>query len=334
MEESIYIIENRFNYEFSYLDKNKTFIVSNDNIEIDFTTLPTEITNIKFECDYEFPLNNLPAHIESLILYYNYNIELTNLPSNLKCLVLGIQYNKPLYYLPESLEILTIDSDYSYDLLHLPKAIKKLSLALEFNIYLNFDLPNLSTLDLKHSNFIYSNTVNIKCINKLQNSLKELYLPNYYRPSLSMENVADTLEDTLELEKFTTLEILSIGLQHLCKYIKKFPINLKKLILGDTYNHPLDNLPIKLEYLGLGYNFNNNLSNLPKTLKALDLNDNNICNILINYPESLETIRIIETYPQKQLLCEYIKKKNSNIKIILKPDWDEREQNIDDYRNS
>ena len=273
-----------------------------------------------------------------MVLYYNYNIELTNLPSNLKSLVLGLEYNKPLYYLPESLEILRIDSDYSYDLMHLPKTIKNLSLALEFNIYLNFDLPNLSILDLKNSNFIYSNSVNIKCINKLQNILKELYLPNY-RPIIlnientSQENLGDTLEDTLELENFTTLEILSIGWQDSCKYIKYFPINLKKLILGDTYNHPLDNLPINLEYLKLGYDFNNNISNLPKTVKALDLDDNNICNILINYPESLETIRIIETHPQKQLLCKDIKKKNLNIKIILKADWEERERELDYYRH-
>lgn len=329
--------ENILNSDF-VIDKNKNLIISNENIEIDFTKLSIEITKIILKCNYKFPLNNLPLHIESLILDYNYNIELKNLPCNLKQLVLGIKYNKPLYYLPESLEILEIGTSYSFDLLHLPKNIKKLCLSSYFYDYLNFDLPYLLILDLKYSNFMYSNTVNIKCINNLQNCLKELYLSSLFSYSLHSrrryileeDTLADTLADTLEFKKFIALEILSIGASD--KYIKNFPINLKKLILDYGYNHPLDNLPKNLEYLELGDYFNNNLNNLPNTLKVLDLNNNKVCNVLINYPESLDTIHIIETHPQTELLCKHIKNKHLDIKIILKPDWDKREQDIDDFR--
>jgi len=320
--------ENILNYDFG-MDKNETFIISDENFEIDFTKLSTEIINIKLECNYKFPLNNLPAHIESLILHDDYNIELINLPCNLKYLVVGFDYNKSLYYLPESLEILKICTSNSVDLLHLPKTIKKLYLSqLNCNKYLNFDLPNLSILDLKQTNY-NSNTVNIKCINNLQHCLKELYLP-IARPIL--HTLTDFFEDTLEFEKFIALEILSIEGLTSGEYIKNFPINLKKLILGCDYDHPLDNLPKKLEYLELGNYFNNNLNNLPKTLKVLDLNENKICNILVNYPESLEKIDIIETHPQSKLLCKHIKNNNSYIKIILKNDWDEREKEIRDFR--
>lgn len=299
--------------------------LNNPNIqeeEIDFSKIDTNIIEIDLiNSEYKFPLNNIPSHIISLKLNANYNQPLDNLPQNLKQLILGQEFNQPLNYLPDGLEILYIGIGYTQDLMNLPKSLQTLTLNTNGIDNINFDLPNLTNLNfnymsdklVKSESFIYQLT-------KLSNTLKELYLPSFmYEHNISIDL----------FQNFECLEILHIGNYN--KYINQFPKNLKHLILYN-YNHPICDLPDTLEILEVSDNFEYELRCLPPNLKKLDMGENKECDILIDFPESLEEIVIIETHPQcRELKLTNLHYYNNSLKITTTIDWDAREEQYNFY---
>lgn len=289
-----------------------------EQTELDFSKLDPNIIELDFSnVNYNYPLDNIPPQIVSLILSQDYNYPLDNLHCNLKQLLLAYNYNQPLDYLPINLEILRVGSYYTQDLYNLPKSLKTLILN---NIpHINLDLPNLTTLYLNFNNDKnlenIENTDNFSNqVNNLNKTLKELVLSS---------NIFSTRYINMNiLENFNVLEHLNIG--NYKNRIEKFPPNLKHLIL-DSYCHVLDNLPDTIEILEIGYECYLDLNYLPKNLKILDMGENIECNILVNYPESLEELKIIETHPQKNELDLIYK----NFKITMIIDYDAREEHYE-----
>jgi len=292
--------------EFMNIYTHKRLHINNKS---DFANITKDITELYIHCSCEEYINSLPSHIESIAIYTTHDSEPNNLPPNLKKLYLGYYYNQQLHYLPVTLEYLCIGHGYSQDLLHLPKSLKILELHANRVKNIDLDLPNLLILSLKYligNDTLYENIMNIyNQLYKVQNTLRELYLPYNFKENLDI------------IANFTFLEVLSY--KH-CTKIEQFPPNLKVLELI-CYNYPLDNLPNTIETLILGNNFNQDLNILPKKLKVLNMGENIDCNLFVDYPETLEELIIVETHPDRYHICGYEKYK---FKITLIEDVEDR----------
>jgi hypothetical protein len=79
--------------------------------------------------------------------------------------------------------------------------------------------------------------------------------------------------------------------------IKNFPINLKKIIFGYSFNNPLDYLPDGLEELEFVINshFDHDLSNLPTSLKRITIGYK-FSKSLDCLPKKLEYLKIPFSY--------------------------------------
>jgi len=101
--------------------------------------------------------------------------------------------------------------------------------------------------------------------------------------------------------------------------LDNLPVNLNKLVVGDSfkkpldflpfglkhlelpvgYNQPLDNLPSGLEYLKIDWCYDKPLNNLPEGLKILKIFTGLYKYDLLNLPHSLEKLIIPSSYKGK-----------------------------------
>ncbi len=167
------------------------------------------VKRIDFGVNFNCPIMNLPNSVESIMFHggsFNYSID--NLPNNLKVLFLCSRYNQPLDYLPHGLEILMFQcgSIYSHRLDNLPASLKVLEIPIIYNHEIDC-LPD-SIEDLRIGVKVASNDENM-----------------YIKETISFCNEGDGILFN--------------------KRIKKFPANLKKLIIFSDYEF-LDELIQKL----------------------------------------------------------------------------------------
>jgi hypothetical protein len=130
-----------------------------DNMNIDISWLPNEITDLNLGSSFDRPLLNLPNNLKNLIIKKYDNVGYS-------------AFNKSLDYLPESIENIHIffASYFNKDLLHLPSNLKTL-IIFNYNPLDINNLPdNIEVLGLRHINF--ENTY------KLPLSLKKLSSQN------------------------------------------------------------------------------------------------------------------------------------------------------------
>lgn len=141
----------------------------------------------------------------------------------------------------------------------------------------------------------------------LPDNITHLELPNNYNePLLKLPNNLKILKLGLRYNQNINLPE---GLeQFICVYEHMdlwnqnivYPKSLKKLILGNKFNQPLDNLPPNLETLMINsYIFNHPLDNLPYNLKHLIIiSCSNFDKSLDNLPATLKSLVIIGKYDQ------------------------------------
>lgn len=142
-------------------------------------------------------------------------------------------------------------------------------------------------------------------INKLQ-ELKDI-----------LKNIEEVrLNDVMDINiiDFLPDHITQIDMGYLYNVqIKKWPNNLKDLVIGNNYHYSLDNLPQNLQLLcmngsskidnlpeglielRIGGEFKNSIDNLPSNLRFLQIGGN-FSQKLDNLPKSLESLYIVDRY--------------------------------------
>jgi hypothetical protein len=199
-------------------------------------------------------------------------------PKKLKHISFGREFNAPWNngVLPDSIVTISFHErckfNFDVDCSCLPSNLRKISFGHMFNKSID-ELPD--TVEVL---FFCQNSKFNKVIKKFPSSLRELYLgDNYDKPLVNLPN---------------SVEILHFSIKSLFNLEIQYPVNLKKICFGKSFNQPLQqlsqllglttikfhncslfNLPIggafpALESIRFGINFNNcvNLRNCPVLL--------------------------------------------------------------------
>ncbi|EAL69852.1 hypothetical protein DDB_G0275143 [Dictyostelium discoideum AX4] len=210
----------------------KTIIIDDDCGPLKAGILPPSITSIQFNGVYNknpLEVGFLPSSVISIDFGDSFNQSLKGnwLSSNIKSLKFGNEFSQPISdinnFLPKSLTSLNLPSKYFGS-----------------NIKFNWRINGLK--------FIFERN-----LNNLYNS--NLILPNY----ITSIKFNDEFNRLIKIN-FLPISLVSIefGLDFNNKFDFSDLINLKKLILGNDFNQPLEDceFPINLEHLELGYRFN------------------------------------------------------------------------------
>lgn len=194
-------------------------------------------------------------------------------PKKLKHISFGREFNAPWNkgVLPDSIVTISFHErckfNFDVDRSCLPSNLRKISFGHMFNKSID-DLPD--TVEVL---FFCQNSKFNKVIKKFPSSLRELYLgDDYNRPLVN-------LPDSVEILHFSIKSRFNLEIQ--------YPINLKKICFGKSFNQPLQQLSRLLELTTIKFH-NCSLFNLPvegafQALKSIRFGINfnnhvNLCN--------------------------------------------------------
>lgn len=178
----------------------------------------------------ETSLDNLPNHITHIYLNNKYNKTLNNLPNSLKVISFGNEYNQPIDFLPESLEEIYFQtySIFSNSFDNLPSSLKILEIPI-----------------------LYKND-----INNLPDSLEELRIGVKKKEFENEYKYINEGQDTdLEGYHYPIDTLLNIDTIFQPNLIKRFPHNLRRLVVHNEYLYIDDLKEILGEKLFIGENY-------------------------------------------------------------------------------
>jgi hypothetical protein len=226
--------------------------------------LPDSLKVIKFGRLYNHGIDHLPDNIETIILSEGFKKEINKLPKSLKYIHFGNAILGNKLVLPENLEVIKGGSSFVSTIeIILPKI--KYVKGIAFRDNFNEIFPNLKYATV----YVYSR----KIIN-LPETLE--YLKIVHGGVIDM-NLSEFPEN---------LKYLDIGKYNYDK-IKKIPLNVKTLKIGESYNYPID-FECNLDKLVIRKMSEELVDSLPNGIRELKIGELKIN--LDNLPSSLELL--------------------------------------------
>jgi hypothetical protein len=320
------VIDKNFQ-DFDSLVNYKCIIIREWRRQYPLPPLPDNIILLELNCDYNFSLNNLPNSIRIIYIRGKLLYPLGNLPNNLYKLYFNLEYSFPLDNIPESVKILNLCGCTNQSSLNLPVGLKELQF-----VEVTFDNdeviaypPTLEILDLQRFTLIYSDMDLEKSLEQLNLLNIPLSLRRLDLPSIELNNMDDILSRLVNLEELNVFYRTNTALNI-------FPPNLKRLFIGDGYQHDIINLPPSVTYVQIGSQFAGSLSFITDSnIEHLELDYNDTISIIdYKFPKTLKQITILETHYEIRKIAE----RYPHIKICTIPDWDYHSDLVDFARRT
>eukprot|EP01112_Ceratiomyxa_fruticulosa_P015098 TRINITY_DN43_c1_g2_i3.p1 TRINITY_DN43_c1_g2~~TRINITY_DN43_c1_g2_i3.p1 ORF type:complete len:447 (+),score=61.89 TRINITY_DN43_c1_g2_i3:169-1509(+) len=238
------------------------------------------------ELSKAFNIKYLPSTITHLILSKKFNKKITHqLPSSISYLHFGTYYNQPLHFddntsiLPDGLTHLTLSKKFNKQITQkLPSNLKHLRFGGEYVQPLNLE-DNTSILPEGLTHLYFGFWFSYPVEGLLPQSLLYLDLGHLFRypindlpPNITFLKLSHSF--TLPIEKFPPK--LTELILNFCftDHVPKLPHTLTRLEFGYCWNHPVDGLlPPNLKELVLGDHFDHPLEKLPSQLTSLTVGE-------------------------------------------------------------
>ncbi|EGC36878.1 hypothetical protein DICPUDRAFT_150571 [Dictyostelium purpureum] len=342
--------------EESNIPDTVTKLYFHDNSCIPMYFFPNSIKTLIFGYNFNSQINKyvLPNSLTSLEFGRNYNEYLVDgaLPNSLKVIIFGKSFNKKIQlgHLPNSVIKIQFKDSFNEIIedFSLPSNLKALQFGFKYNQALSKGLfANISNLTYLEFGKCFQQPIDPQT---LPQTLTYLKFGSYYNQPLeigSLPKSLKTLKLSFEYNQEIKDNVLPVGLTALSfgfHYNKPLPStlpssltflklssqfnhrisnellpekNLRYLLVGDKFNHPISksNIGESLETLVLGEAFNSSLLDVPTTLKQLTVGSNfhrlinpNLTNLtFLSYQGTILTDNNLE-------ICSFIKSKNKNNK--------------------
>lgn len=237
----------------------------------------------KFNQIVEFP---------QLLEYLNFGDDFNQIvefPQSLKYLIFGEKFNQQVI-LPNSLIEITYGKNFN-NLVEFPASLNKLYID-NYNFNKQINLPeNLTNLTIISSHIgqiifpqklIYLKFISINYNN---NRNQNMNLPNnitHLNIDINNSTYSLILPDSVKflilgshikrIERIPPIEYLYLNCNNI-KILEELPDGLIKLIMGTSFNSPLNDLPSSIKKLViLNKEFNKNIANLPDAIEELHFN--------------------------------------------------------------
>lgn len=193
--------------------------------------------------------------------------------------------NKNKYHNNKNFEVKILDSEKIYNFnLNFNNKIYKIDKEDEIifkNSYNDIIDENSICILRKFNRIIFGFSFNQEVKNKFSSNVIYIQFGHNFNKSINfmiIEGEEDNIQELILGEKFN-------------HPVDNLPPRLKKISFGYEFNYPVNNLPNSIEYIKFGNNFNQNIDYLPCSLINIILGNNFNYNI-DNIPSSIQFIEI------------------------------------------